>query len=137
MTLPGRFHRRPIVRLGTSVLLVVLALVPLAADVCAAECAQRMSVGHRTTSSGAPACHEHANASVDLQLLRSVPACPNGSMLTPQAVQTPAGDSHLVGTVALTVCPQTVVHADLAQSSLRFGSSPPSSAASTLLSLRI
>jgi hypothetical protein len=125
------------VRLGTSVLLVMLALAPLAADVCAAECAQRMSVNHGTASSGAPACHEHANASVDRQLVRSVPACPNGSMLTLPAVQTPAGDSHLVRTVALTVCRQTLGDTDFAQSSLRFAPPPPLPTASTLLSLRI
>lgn len=137
MRLSRRFHRRPSVRLAASVLLVVLALVPLAADVCAAECAQRMTMGHGAASAGAPACHEHANTSVRLSVLRSVPACPDGSMLTPQAIQTASNDFHLIGTVALIVCPQSDVNTDPDYSGLRFGSPPPSPAATTLVSLRI
>ena len=135
--LPRRVHRRSIARLAASVLLVVLALAPLAADVCAAECAQRMTMGHDAASAGAPACHEHANTSVNPSLLRSVSACPDGSMLTPQAIQTAANDIRLIGTAALIVSPQSDVNTDPGYSSLRLGSPPPSLVATTLVSLRI
>jgi hypothetical protein len=125
------------VRLAASVLLVVLALVPFAADVCAAECAQRMTMGHGAASAGAPACHEHANTSVSFSLLRSVPACPDGSMLTPQAIKTAADDSHLVGAVALIVSPLSDVNTDPDYSGLRPGSPLLPRPASILVSLRI
>lgn len=135
--LPRRVHRRSIARLAASVLLVVLALAPLAADVCAAECAQRMTMGHDAASAGAPACHEHANTSVNLSVVRSVPACPDGSMSTPQAIQTAASDSHFVGTVALIVSLQSDVNNDPDSSGLRLGSPPLRPPAGTLVSLRI
>ncbi len=137
MNLLDRFRHRTSMRVALGVLLVAIALGPVAADVCAIECAQTMALPGTATSSAAPACHEHASAGPDVRVVRSTPPCASVTMLTPPAVQTAANRTDIAGIALIAACAPGAVDARVQPMAMSSDPPPISPAARTRLALRI